>query len=821
MLVSRRAEKLFIEAHALDPDTRVQFVTDACGEDKVLLDEVSSLLAAANESENYFNELSGKISLSALADGGGALPENTVFGQWRLLRLLGSGGMGSVYLVERADEQFEQRAALKVLPVGLGGAQGHARFLMERQILARLVHDNIARLLDGGVTESGVPYFVMDYVDGVPIDAFCEAQQLSVDARLALVLEIADAVQYAHRNLVVHRDLKPGNVLVEEAGHVRLLDFGIAKVLEPDADDNLTRVSQRPATPAYASPEMLRGEPVDATTDVYSIGVLIYALLTGRLPLSFDGLSLADMHERVLAEVPPPASRYSDRVDNELDAIVAKALAKDPEERYASVEGLANDIRNYLDGLPVNARAPSAMYRAGKFIGRHKAGASFAAFAVIALASITGLAVNAAITAERQSQTIALERDRAEEIRDFLISIFNSADPNRAPADVTARELLDAGRQRIATELAEQPELQVDLAMTIGEVYATFRMTDEWREMLEMELDLRRDIDGTDHIDYVDTLFGMSQLEDMTGNYDASQAYAQEALEITERLDHLLGQAFAHKRLGRILHLKGDYESADKHYRRSLAINEDELGANDVETNKIRMHLSTLLNHQQKYEEALAMLERVYSIRQEHYPGDHSEYSEVFLATGSVMNALGRYDEATATYDKAFAMNERLFGADNRRNVFIVNGLGKVAEAQGDYALAAERYRDAVRMTALFFPDHANLGFATANLAKAHTLNDRWDLALPKYREAVAILERKIPDHWRLGDVRWRLGRCIVQTDGDFAEAESLIVAGIDTLNTQWGPDYQAVKDAEAAAEELYIAWGKPTEAQKYLSGSR
>lgn len=266
MPISERAEELFVKASELDPDTRIEFVTDACGGDRELLDEVRSLLAAANEAGNYFDRLSGKIGLTALADDNVPLPENAQFGQWRLGGLLGSGGMGSVYLAERADGQFEQRAALKVLPVGLGGAQGRERFLIERQILARLVHDNIARLLDGGVTDDGVPYFVMDYVDGVPIDDYCEAQSLSVDDRLWLVLDVADAVQYAHRNLVVHRDLKPGNVLVEDGGRVRLLDFGIAKVIEPDGSEaNLTRVSQRPVTPGYASPEMLRGEPVDAT----------------------------------------------------------------------------------------------------------------------------------------------------------------------------------------------------------------------------------------------------------------------------------------------------------------------------------------------------------------------------------------------------------------------------------------------------------------------------------------------------------------------------------------------------------------------------
>ena len=352
--------------------------------------------------------------------------------------------------------------------------------------------------------------------------------------------------------------------------------------------------------------------------------------------------------------------------------------------------------------------------------------------------------------------------------------------------------------------------------MTIGEVYATMRMTDEWREMLEMELELRRNISGTESVKYVDVLIGMSQLEDMTGNYDESQAYAEEALGITQRLDHRLGQAATHIRVGRVLHLKGDYENAEPHYRSALDINAAELGAKAIATNKVRLHLSTLLNHLERYDEALALLEQVLEIRQEHYPGDHSEYSEVFLATASVLTALERYDEATSTYERAFAMNERLFGPDNRRNTFIVNGLGKVAEAEGDYSRAAERYKEAGRLIALFFPDHPNLGIAKSNLAKAYSLDGRFDLALPLYREAVGIIERKLPDHWMLGGMRWRLGRAIVQTNGDLVEAEALILSGIEILTAQWGDDHSTVRSAMAGAEELYMAWGKLSEAEKY-----
>lgn len=815
-MISAKAEKLFFEAQRLDPDTQVEFVTNACGEDSALLEEVSSLLASANQSDQFFEGLKERVSLNALAEDDD-LPANTVFGQWRLLRLIGSGGMGSVYLAERADGEFEQTAALKVLPVGIGGKQGRNRFLTERQILARLNHENIARLLDGGVSENGVPFFVMDFVDGVPIDTYCATNDVQIRDCLKLVLEITDAVQYAHRNLVIHRDLKPGNVLIDRDGKVRLLDFGIAKVLDPSGGtENLTQLAQRPATPAYSSPEMLRGEAVDATTDVYSIGVLLYRLITGRLPIEMDDSSFAAMQDRVTNEIPVPAGKFSERVDGDLDTIIGKALGKTPDERYSSVEGLANDIRRYLRGEPVSAKAPSKIYLARKFVERHRVGVAFTAFAGVAITAIAGLAVYSAITSERQSQETALERDRAQQAKDFLVSIFDSADPNKAAPDLTAREILDAGRQRIATELVDQPELQVDLAMTIGNVYATFRMTDEWREMLDLELKIRRELTGTDDIDYVDTLFGMSQLEDMSGNYDESLDYAQQALSITERLEHQAGQAFAHMRLGRILHLKGDYDTAESQYRESLAINEEVNGARDRATNEVRMHLSTLLNHQEKFEEALTTLQQVYEIRQERFPGDHGEYSEVFLAMGSAYTSLKRYDEAIQIYERAYAMNDRLFGPDNRRNLFIVAGLGKVAEAQENYAIAIDHFQNAIRMTATYFPDHPNLAIATANLAKIYTLQNRFDVALPLYREAADVMTRKMPGHWALGDVNWRLGLCIVKTGGDLEEAEQLILSGIDSVSGQWGPAHERTVDARESAVQLYTALGRPNYADQF-----
>jgi serine/threonine-protein kinase len=815
-MIAERAAELFLEARTLDPDTRDQFVADQCGADDNLAREVHALLAASGESEDYFGKLADKVSLGALAQVDEPGLEDKLFGSWRVLKQIGRGGMGAVYMAERADEQFEQKGALKVLPKGLDSAQARARFLIERQILARLVHDNIARLLDGGVSEDGAPYFVMDFVEGLPIDEFCEKHALSVEDRLSLVLDISRAVQFAHRNLVIHRDLKPSNVLVTDGRRVRLLDFGIAKLVEPDGiDASLTQVSQRPATPAFASPEMLRGEPVDVTTDVYSIGALMFVLLTGRPPIDYDGLTLAEMHERAASEMPPSVSQFNPKLKGDVDTIVAKALAKSPADRYESVESLGNDVRNFLGGLPVAAKTPSAMYRARKFLVRHRTGAVFTAFAIVALAAIAVLAVRSAVISDRQAQEIALERDRAQATKEFLVSIFDSADPNVAPGNLTAREILEAGRERIDAELVDQPAVQADLLESIGIVYMSWRLIEEGTNILEQERALRASTDGEESAEYANVLSRLAAIADIGGDYEAALEYATSSLGISERVGDLKGQSAAHERIGRMAHLQGDFDSADTHYSRSLELLYQAGRAGTQSEAVLHEHRGNLLNHRQQYEESLLAFEKSLQLRRKFKSGDSSLVSPIYLGMGSVLNKLGRYDEAFETYQAGYDMNDRLYGAGNSYNLFFVNGLGKVAEARGDLDNAMANYEESRRLIVAHTPESPNLAFANANVGKVHSLQGRFDLALPFYRTAEEIMREKLPGHWKLGEVRWRLGRCFAEA-GDFDAAEPLILDGIEIVTVQWGPDHESSRNARAAAVRLYESWEKPEKAEAF-----
>jgi tetratricopeptide (TPR) repeat protein len=357
--------------------------------------------------------------------------------------------------------------------------------------------------------------------------------------------------------------------------------------------------------------------------------------------------------------------------------------------------------------------------------------------------------------------------------------------------------------------------VQADLLATMGEVYAALGLSTEWREVLENERSLRADFSGTDNGEYADILLRLSEAEDLSGNYDLSLQHAKEGLAISRRLADRLSEAAGHVRVGRILHLQGEYEGADAGYRNALAIYEREYGYDSLEVAAVNSHLASLLIHQEQYDGALTLLENVLAIRAKFIPGDNPENPGALLAMGLVLNNLQRNDEAITVYEQAFAMNERLFGPDNSYNLYIVSGLAKVSLERGDFDTAVMRYKDVIRLVARYMPESANLGRANANLGKAYLRSGRYDLALPAYRDALTNLQQHIPDHWLVGEVRWRLGRCIAEA-GDYAAAEPLILAGIETLTSHWGKEHDATREAYTAAVHLYDAWSKPETAAEY-----
>ncbi|MEL7312704.1 MAG: serine/threonine-protein kinase, partial [Pseudomonadota bacterium] len=490
----QRVKALFEAAGALPPSERNDFVRRECEDDPSIAEDVLRLLDVPTESGDALQDevlRAGRTASDAF--------EQRNLGPYRLLRSIGRGGMGQVFLAKRDDAEFEQQVAIK-LAHWLGSDDETAiRFKQERQILADLDHPNIARLLDGGRTESGQPYIVMEYIDGESIATYSRRETLTMRQRLDLFVAVCDAVQYAHSQLVIHRDIKPSNVLVTQDGQPKLLDFGIAKLLDDPSQAGLTRADMRPMTPEYASPEQLTGAPVTTATDVYGLGVLLYQVLSGELPFDMRSKTSPQIVEMVCRTEPAAPSiaarragfrQRANKMAGDLDNIVLMAMRKDPTRRYATVKDLADDVRAYLINQPVAARGDSWAYRTGKFLQRHRA-AALATIAVIVAGSVQTVFYTQQLAKERD---IALqEREVAESTTEFLVDLFNVSRPGESLGEtITAREVLDQGAVRIRDELTEDDRIRARMLQTIGAVYQRLGLYDDAQTLMQEAVSLNR-----------------------------------------------------------------------------------------------------------------------------------------------------------------------------------------------------------------------------------------------------------------------------------------------------------------------------------------
>ena len=528
----QRVNDLFIDALEQPAEARAGWLDAQCGGDDELRREVASLLdadAPADPAGSVARAVEHALAESLNA---GPLPMQTV-GPYRILREIGQGGMASVFLATREGDDFQQRVAIKVVR-GLLGGEALRRFRAERQILASLEHPCIARLLDGGATADGVPYLAMEYVDGLPIDQYCGDHHLTVRERLQLFCRVCDAVSHAHRNLVVHRDIKPTNILVTADGTPKLLDFGIARLIAEDGPSGmpLTLTGMRVLTPEYASPEQVRGEPITTASDVYSLGVLLFELLTGERPLSFPMRQSADI-ERVVCTVEPPrpstavkTTKDARTLAGDLDTIVLTALRKEPTRRYASAAHLAEDIRRYLDGRPVLARNPTWKYRSIRFVQRHFTGVAMTTALVLVVVGFAG-------TLFLQNRRMRAERDASEQVTALLLEMYSSFDPTLSRGNrVTAQELLDTGASRIQTELTGQPEMQARMLDRFGELYTNLGLSDRAVDVLRTSLAARESAGDTRSVPAGVTLTHLAVALTESGDAAEAEALASRAVDV-------------------------------------------------------------------------------------------------------------------------------------------------------------------------------------------------------------------------------------------------------------------------------------------------
>ena len=796
-----RVESLFHEAAELEENQRAEFLARACGEDHELRASVERFLAADASGEALV-DASFESLASPLLDPDRTAPEalapGTRIGRYRLLDLLGTGGMGTVYRAERADGAYERQVALKMVRSGRLLGRAEERFQRERQILARLSHPGIATLLDGGLTEDERPYLVMELVKGDSITEFARRQELGVAGRLQLVFQVVDAVEYAHRNLVVHRDLKPSNILVTEDGIVKLLDFGIARL---DAEEGETRTGLLLLTPDYAAPEQIRGEAVTTATDVYAIGAILYELLALKKPFGRISGSWQDL-ERILQEDPPPLS-HADGVDRatrkglagDLETIVRKAMHKDPVRRYATARAFGDDLRRFLEARPVAARPDSLGYTLSRFVARNRA------------ASITALALAMALVAGGagtlwQAREARIQAERGQAVGDFLFSLFEGADPDLHPGEpVTALELVDVGVARIDS-LDAGPEARVDLLTTLGALLGRLGELDRSEALLRRAVSEAAASLSPGDAAHGTALDALGVRLSGNGEYEEAEEVLAEALE-RRRADEAPTAEIA-ATLGNLAATRrnlGLYEDAEADYREALHLLSP--GTDSTGVASELMGLAQTLQHMGRAEEAESLFRTVRRLLE----GTGAETPLRAFAVhnlGVLLGERGEFEQAEQLHREALETWRRIFPGGHPEVSRSLEAIGRVAALQGRWQEADSLYDEAIRQWSVDFGEgEGYLATVWANQANIRYQMGEFEAAAAAYRNGIRVW-RQSGDRRILAAALRNLG-IIEMSAGNTVEAEARLQEALEMRRELNGDLHTSVAETHSSLAFLHV----------------
>jgi serine/threonine protein kinase/Flp pilus assembly protein TadD len=784
----QRIEALYHAARARQGRDPAAFLADACAGDEALRREVESLLAHPASADAFLAAPAAVLAAQLMSDPGTTAaptpsPAGPVIGPYHLLQLIGHGGMGEVWQAEQ-KQPVRRRVALKLIKAGMDTREVVARFESERQALALMDHPAIAKVFDAGSTPEGRPYFVMEYVAGIPITDYCDKHRLTTRQRLELFILVCDGVQHAHQKAIIHRDLKPSNILVVEVDGKplpRIIDFGVAKATSQSlsAATLYTRVGAVIGTLGYMSPEQAEsaGEDIDTRTDVYALGVVLYELLVGELPFDVRKLAPDEVRRRLREQDAPRPStkvrtlggqsatiaqnRGTDpptlirQLRGDPDAIVLKALEKDRGRRYGTPAELAADIGRSLRHEPVLAHSASAAYRTRKYIRRHRIGVGVAAAVAVLLVSV---AVAQAFAVAR----ITRERDRADRITTFMTDMFKVSDPSAARGNsITAREILDKASTQIDPGLSRDPELQAQMMHVMGDVYEKLGLYPQAQSLVTRAVDIRRQVLGPRHPDTLTSMASLAGVLWREGHYPEAEKLAREIVEIRRRVlgpehpDTLMSM----QTLANVLNAEGRYAEAEKLHRQTLEIRRRVLGPEHPDTLESMNDLAIPLELGGRFGEPEKLFRETLEIRRRVLGPEHPNTLQSMSNLAEVLSAEGRNAEAEKLFRENLEIDRRVLGPKHPDTLMVMNNLAVVLDSEGRLAEAEKLIRDTLVVRRSIEPEHPDTLESMNNMAGILTSEGRLAEAEKLIRETLNISRRVLsPEHPLTADSTYTLG---------------------------------------------------------------
>lgn len=839
--IGERAYRLFQEVLEQPAADRKTWIETACGDDAGLRLDVLTLCTADERAAGLLGDLD--VNPRAAPAGN---PIGQRIGPYRIREIIGEGGMATVYLAERVADDFAQTVAIKLLRVGRDNAGWLARFHDECRIMAGLRHPFITQLFDAGTTAQGTPYLIMEYVQGRPIDEHCDAETLSLRDRLRLFLKICDAVSEAHRNLIVHRDLKPSNVLVTAQGTPKLLDFGIARLLEAE-QIRATLAADRALTPEYASPEQISDEPVTTASDVYALGVLLYHLLTGRPVYRVENESPLSYMRAIAGQAPLPPSESilrhavdSDqkpspgelarlrscsvtelrrRLAGDLDRIVLKALAKEPRQRYPSASEFAADVRRWLDGLPVEAHADSSLYRFRKLLMRNRF-ASTLAFLLLAALSVglVVLSVQSAVV-QQQRDAARAEAAKAQEINRFMQGMLAAADPFDGEREITVVDALKAAESRVESELGAQPAVELETLNTLARTYTGLGAIENARAVAERGLARAQAVAGADSREAATARHVLAQVHLEAGDPEQAEALLRASLAVFRaNPDDWRSLAEALGDLAVVLNWTGRGEEAEALYGEAIGIYRAQTnGGLEIPLANTLNNLGIAIGMRGDHGRAEKLHREALEILRRGGKDSTPDYVQTLSSIAAVMDLQRRYTEAEPILREVLQRRLQQFGPRHQRTIWSQIALAHNLHYQQRYPEAETTIVSAIETSdAILSEKHPARAYAHVVRGSILCMSGRSVEGQQDIRFALEAREAALPaGHWLIMSTRSLLGRCLIG-ESRFAEAEKLLLESYQFFVTERGADDEKTVEVKDSLVALYEAWNKPDRASAY-----